>query len=366
MEERPEQLTGQQRDELVERLFGASLGAIDILTVYLGEHLGLYQALSDGGPLTSLELAAKTGTHERYAREWLEQQAIIGIVEVDDADTVPKSRRYGLPPGHAEVLLDRDSLAYLGPLARFIPAIGKAMPKIMDAFRTGGGVPYAAYGADAREAQAALNRPAFINLLGEEWLPAIPDVHERLQADPPARVADIACGAGWSSIAIARAYPKVRVDGYDNDEASVQMARAYAAGANLEDRVSFHVRDAAEQTFSGNYDLVTIFEAIHDMSRPVEVLMTARRLAGEDGAVIVMDERVAETFAAPGEPIERFFYGASVLFCLPIGMAEQPSAGTGTVMRPDVLRAYATEAGFGDVEILPIEHDMWRFYRLLS
>ena len=321
----------KQRDELVERLFGASLGAIEVFTVYLGDHLGLYRVLSDGDPLTSRELAARTGTHERYTREWLEQQAVAGILAVDDADEAPEARRYGLPPGHAEMLLDHGSLAYLAPLARFMPAVGRTMPEIVAAFRTGGGVPYAGYGADAREAQAALNRPQFLNLLGSEWLPVTPDVHERLQqADPPARVADIACGAGF------------------------------------QDRVTFHVRDAADQTLSGDYDLVTIFEAIHDMPRPVEVLMTARRLAGEDGAVIVMDERVAETFAAPGEPIERFFYGASVLFCLPIGMAEQPSAGTGTVMRPDVLRAYATEAGFGDVEILPIEHDMWRFYRLLS
>ena len=356
----------EQRDELVERLFGASLGAIEVFTVYLGDRLGLYQALSDGGPVTSLELAAKTGTHERYAREWLEQQAVTGILEVDDADEAPEARRYSLPPGHAEVLLDHDSLAYIAPLARFMPALGKMMPEIIVAFRTGGGVSYADYGADAREAQAALNRPQFLNLLGNEWLPAIPDVHQRLQTDPPARVADIACGAGWSSIAIARAYPKVRVDGYDNDEASVEMACTNVAEAGLEDRVSFHVCDAAEQTLSGNYDLVTVFEAIHDLSQPVEVLMTARRLAGEDGAVIVMDERVTETFAAPGDLIERFFYGASVLFCLPIGMAEQPSAGTGTAMRPDVLRVYATEAGFGDVEILPIEHDMWRFYRLLS
>lgn len=364
MVEQTKQATGR-RDELVERLFGASLGAIEVFTVYLGDRLGLYRALSDGGPLTSRELAARTGTHERYAREWLEQQAVAGILEVDDADEAPEARRYSLPPGHAEALLDPGSLAYIAPLARFMPAVGKAMPEIMAAFRTGGGVSYANYGADAREAQAALNRPQFINLLANEWLPAIPDVHERLQGDPSARVADIACGAGWSSIAVARAYPRVHVDGYDNDEASVEMARANVAGTDLEDRVSFHVRDAAEPTIAGDYDLVTIFEAIHDVSRPVEVLMTARRLAGEDGAVIVMDERVAETFSAPGDPIERFFYGASVLFCLPVGMAEQPSAGTGTVMRPDVLRAYAAEAGFGDVEILPIEHDMWRFYRLL-
>jgi 2-polyprenyl-3-methyl-5-hydroxy-6-metoxy-1,4-benzoquinol methylase len=216
-----------------------------------------------------------------------------------------------------------------------------------------------------REGIAYANRAMFVNLMGSEWLPAVPDVHERLQANPPARVADIGCGTGWSSISIARAYPQVRVDGFDLDEDSIAEARANAEAERLADRVNFHLRDAADPELSGRYHLVIAIECIHDMSRPVEALRAMRSLVGEDGAVLVVDERVGETFAAPGDETERLMYGYSVLHCLPVGMADQPSAGTGTVMRPATLRRYATEAGFSEIEILPIENDMWRFYQLI-
>ncbi len=353
-----------QRDALVGRLFQSALGMADILTVYLGDRLGLYRALADGGPATSRELAARTNTHERYVREWLEQQAVAGILEVDDVNGEAQARRYRLAKGHAEVLLDDNSLNFMTPLARALTSISRPLPAILEAFRSGGGVPWADYGDDAREGQAAMNRPHFINLLPQEWLPALPDVHARLQSGPPARVADIGCGAGWSSIAIAQAYPKARVDGYDLDEPSIALAQANAEQASVTDRVTFHVCDAADSGLAGRFDLVTAFECIHDMSRPVEALRAMRSLAIEGGAVLVMDERVAETFTAPGDEIERFMYAASVFMCLPNGMADQPSAGTGTVMRPDTLRRYASEAGFRSVEILPIEHGFWRFYRL--
>ncbi|MGH3056656.1 MAG: class I SAM-dependent methyltransferase [Gaiellaceae bacterium] len=353
------------RDALAERLFGAALGAYEIMTVHLGDRLGLYRALREHGGATSAELAAATSTHERYAREWLEQQAVAGILEVDAA-AAPEERRYRLPPGHAEVLIDRDSLAHVTPMARFGISFASVLPAVEEAFRTGGGVPWEAYGELGREAQGDANRPLFANLLGSEWLPAIPDVHERLLADPPARVADVACGAGWSTIAVARAYPKVTVDGYDLDESSVELARANLAGTGVEDRVAFQLRDAGDAELAGSYELVTVFEAIHDMSQPVEVLRALRGLVAEDGAVVVMDERVADVFTAPGDEVERLMYTYSVLCCLPVGLADTPSAGTGTVMRADTLRRYATEAGFADVEVLPIEHEIFRFYRLVG
>jgi SAM-dependent methyltransferase len=354
------------RDALAERLFGAALGAYEIMTVHLGDRLGLYRALREHGEATSAELAAATSTHERYAREWLEQQAVAGILRVDDAGAAPHERRYGLPPGHAEVLIDRDSLAHLTPLARYSVAFANVLPAVEEAFRSGGGVPWEHYGELGREAQADANRPLFANLLGSEWLPAIQDVHERLLADPPARVGDVACGAGWSSIAIARAYPKVTVDGFDLDESSIELARANLAGTGVEDRVAFHLRDAGDPELAGSYQLVTVFEALHDMSQPVEVLRALRGLVADDGAVVVMDERVADVFTAPGDEVERLMYTYSVLCCLPVGLADTPSAGTGTVMRTDTLRRYASDAGFADVEVLPIEHEVFRFYRLVA
>jgi SAM-dependent methyltransferase len=351
-------------DALAERLGGAALGAYELLTVYLGHKLRLYRALAERGDATAADLAEATGTNARYAREWLEQQAVAGILEVDDVEAASEERRYRLPAGHEEVLLDPESLAYLIPMARFAVSFSSALPEVEDAFRTGGGVPWAAYGVEGREAQAGANRPQFGHLLGSEWLPGMPDVHDRLEADPPAAVADVASGAGWSSIAIARAYPKVTVDGYDVDEASVELARANAAEAGLGERVRFHVRDAGDPELAGRYDLVTVFESVHDMARPVDVLRAVRGLAGEGGAVLVVDEKVADAFEAPGDEVERLMYTYSVLCCLPVGMSEAPSAATGTVMRTDTLRRYAADAGFADVEVLPVEHDFFRLYRL--
>jgi len=352
-----------RREAFVGRLYESALNTMEICCVYLGDRLGLYRALRSGLPTTAAELAAASGIDPRYAREWLEQQAVTGILEADGAAD-PEARRYSLPAEHAEVLLDPDSLSWFAPMVQLVVGLTGPLPTLLKAFRTGEGISWSAFGADPREGQAGQNRPAFLKLLGTEWLPAIPDIHARLLGDPPARVADVACGAGWSSIGIARAYPKARVDGFDLDEASIALARANVVGAGLGDRVTISARDAGDPTLTGRYDLVTIFEALHDMSRPVEVLRKVRGLLSEGGAVIVVDERVAETFTAPGDAVERMMYGFSVLCCLPAGLAEQPSAATGTVMRPATLRRYALEAGFRDVEILPIANDLFRFYRL--
>jgi SAM-dependent methyltransferase len=205
----------------------------------------------------------------------------VGILEVEDPELDPSARRYILPAGHAEVMLDQDSLNYLAPIARFTMGLMLPLPALVEALRTGEGIPYPHYGA--REGQADANRPMFVNLLGSEWLPSVPDVHVRLQADPPARVADISCGAGWSSISIARAYPNVRVDGYDSDEPSIELARQNAEQAGVAERVSFHVRDASDPALEGHYDLATAFECVHDMGRPVEALRAMRRMGWARG-----------------------------------------------------------------------------------
>jgi precorrin-6B methylase 2 len=353
-----------RRDALVGRLFTAAIGAMELYGVYLGDRLGLYRTLAERGPLTSVELAKAAGIHERYAREWLEQQAAGDIVEVDDVSADAQTRRYSLPAGHDEALCDETSLNFIAPFGQLAVAVTRPIDALVDAFRTGGGVPYEDYGEDLHEGQAAFTRPLFERLLPTEWLPGVPEVHARLQADPPAAVADVACGCGWSSIAIARAYPAVRVDGIDLDGPSIEKAQLNLAGSGIENRVAFHHRDAADAEFEGRYDLVTIFEALHDMSRPVDVLRTVRGLLRDGGSVILGDERTADAFTAPADDLERLYYGFSVMHCLPVGMVGEDPAGTGTVMRADTVRRYATEAGFEEVEVLPIENDFWRFYRL--
>ena len=351
-----------RRDELVERLFGAAIGAFELAGVYLGDRLGLYEALAGAGPTAPAELAAKTGIHERYALEWLEQQAACGILDVvDDGST---EQRFVLPRGHDEALLDRESLNYVAPFGRFLLGCLRPMDALLDAYRTGDGVPYGDYGVDLHEGQSAFTRPMFVKLLAQEWLPSIPDVHERLLADPPARIADVACGGGVSSIAMAKGYPNVRVDGIDLDGPSIELAERHLAGSGVEDRVTFDVRDAADPQLQGRYDLVTIFESLHDMSYPVDVLTATRGLLAPGGCVVVGDERTADRFGAPADELERLYYGFSILHCLPVGMVGDGAAGTGTVMRAATVERYAADAGFGRVEVLPIANDFWRFYRL--
>jgi precorrin-6B methylase 2 len=348
----------------VERLFAAAIDTVEIASVHIGGRLGFYRALADGGEATPGELAARTGTAERYVREWLEQQAVAGFLSVDDPDAAAGERRYGLPAEHRRVFVDEQDLNYLTPLAAIAVDVLGPLEQLLAAYRTGDGVPFEAYGIDLVEAIGAINRPQFMHNVAD-WLASIPEVDARLRAAPPARIADVAAGTAQSSIAIGRAYPQVSVDAIDVDEASVAVAQANVAGAGLADRVRPILHDASEPDLGGPYDLITIFEALHDMNHPVEALQAARASLADGGSVVIADERVAERFTAPGDEIERLNYGFSVLHCLAVGLLDDDSAGTGTVMRPGIVRAYAAEAGFGRVDVLPIEHDFWRFYRLV-
>ncbi|MGH9284567.1 MAG: class I SAM-dependent methyltransferase [Acidimicrobiales bacterium] len=351
------------RDQLAERLFGATIAALDLFHVWLGERLGLYRALAGAGPATTAELAARAGIDERYAREWLEHQAVAGLLNVDGSSDAA-ARTFSLPPGHDEVLLDRDSLSFMTPMALGVVGMARALPDVCAAFTTGAGVPYAAYGADTRHFISWANRPMFVNLLAPEWFPAVPGLVERLGADPAARVADVGCGTGWSSIAIARGFPAAQVTGLDLDEASIDEARSNAVDAGVADRVTFEVRNAADPQLAGSFDLVCAFETIHDMVDPIGALRAMRALRAGGATVLVADERVADSFTTEVDDGERFQWGWSALHCLPCALTEPPAAGTGTIMRAPTLHGYALEAGFTDVEVLPIENDFWRFYRL--
>jgi len=356
--------TTPDTDALVERLFGAVIDTLEVASIHLGGRLGFYRALADGRDATPGELAARTGTAERYVREWLEQQAVAGFLTVDDPDAHADTRRYGLPAEHRAVFVENDDLNFLTPLAAIAVDVVLPIEQVLDAYRTGRGVPFEAYGPDLVDAIGAINRPQFIHLIGE-WLGSIPDVDARLRATPAARVGDVAAGTAQSSIAIARAYPQVTVDAIDVDETSVERARSNITASGLADRVRPVLHDASAGTLDGSYDLVTIFEALHDMNHPVDALRAARASLADGGSVVIADERVAERFAPNGDEIERLNYGFSILHCLAVGLLDDDSAGTGTVIRPDTVRAYATEAGFTHVEVLSIEHDFWRFYRLV-
>jgi SAM-dependent methyltransferase len=349
---------------LAERLFSSLLGTLDVLTVHIGDQFGLYELLHDEGPLGVADVGHRSGMHPRYAREWLEQQAVAGLVDVEDAGAPAQERRYSVSDAHAAVLCDRESLMYTTPFARMLTAAAIQLPRLLEAYRNGGGVGWSDFGDLMRTAQAEANRPLFLEVLGSEWLASLPDVDAALRDG--GKVADIGCGDGWSSIGIARAYPTVTVDGYDVDGDSINAARDHAAAYGLGERVRFTQVDAASVPAAGDYDLVAAFECIHDLPDPVGVLRAARRMVRPGGTVLVMDERVPDDFTGPGDPVEQLMYGISMLICLPDGLSHPHSVGTGTVMRHDTLREYARDAGFADLDVLPVEHEMFRFYRFVG
>ncbi|WP_435316807.1 class I SAM-dependent methyltransferase [Haloarchaeobius sp. TZWSO28] len=354
--------TDAERDAFAERLVGALAGAFDVYAIYIGDTLGFYHALAGDTPLTAADLAAETATHERYVREWCEQQTVSGIITVDDPAKPAEDRRYALPPAHVEILTDLESERFMAPFAQLFVGAASPISAVVDAFRTGEGVPREAYGDDYREGQGRLNRTAYLDLLGREWIPSMPDVDATLQLEN-ARVADVCCGHGFAGIGVADTYPTVHVDAFDTDEAAVESASRHVAEFGLVDRVDVQQADAASLRTDDHYDLVLAFECIHEFADPIGALSAMRDLAGDYGTVLVMDRRVGDGF---GDELEYDWltYGWSMLHCLPVGMADQPSAETGAVMRTDTLRWYAEEAGFDRVEVLPIEHEHNRFYRL--
>lgn len=349
-------------DAVATRLIDATVAMFDLMAISLGDRLGLYRCLADRGPLTSTELAGTAQVTERYVREWLEQQAVTGLVQVVAEGAEPADRRFQLGPGAAAVLASPEDPDYLVPLARQLVAAAAAQSTVARALRDGAGVPWATFGAEMRESEAELNRPAYHHQL-VDWLAALPDVQQRLSTAPPARVADIGCGGGWSAIALAEGYPMVHVDAYDVDPHSVDLARRNVVEASLSERVRVHEADVGQVDADG-YDLVTAFECLHDLPHPVAALAAMRRMAEPSGTVLIGDMKVADRFTAPGDLVERLMYGFSLAVCLPDSLATPDSVATGTVMRESTLRAYAEQAGFAAIETLPVDHDLWRFYRL--
>ncbi len=346
-------------DEASERLFQMVLGALETFNVALGDRLGLYQIL-DGDGATAAGLAERAGTDPRWTREWLEQQAVGGLVTVSGADEPV----FALAPGYAETLTQPDGLYYLAPLARMTAATGLRMDDIEAAARHGGGVPWSAYGKEMRDGQAAINKPALINLLASEWLPgALPELTERLSAGERISAMDVGCGAGWAAIGAASAFPSLEVDAIDIDPETIRLATDNVAEAGLAERVHVLATDLREEAEPA-YDFAMAIECIHDMPDPVGVLEGVRRRLKPGAPALVVDERVAEEFAPNGDELERIMYCYSTLICLPDGMSTSPSAATGTVMRPSTLERYAREAGFASVTVAPVENDFFRFYVL--
>jgi ubiquinone/menaquinone biosynthesis C-methylase UbiE len=348
------------------RIFQAMLGTQETFAAYLGVKLGLYAVLRDHGPVTAGRLAEVAGIGLRYAREWLEQQAVSGVVAVDD-DRLPwRSRGYRLPPGHDRVLTESaDPLSLVSTAVLPVGGIAAALPDLLAAYRTGAGVPAEAFGDDWRDGHAGANRAIYTHQLAG-WLRLhLPDVHRRLAA-PDATIIDIGCGAGWAAIALARSYPDTRVTAVDVDATAVAQARDRVAAVGLADRVTCLAADMTTMELAAGYDLVCVFDVVHEVAHPVEALRACRRLRGPGGTVLVLEARVADAFTVPGSEIDRFQYSASLLHCLPAALCGAEAAGTGTVLREATMRDLARAAGFADVLGYDLSDRFHRLYRLVE
>jgi ubiquinone/menaquinone biosynthesis C-methylase UbiE len=348
----------KKRDLFAERIFNETNAAMSTLNLYLGYRLNLFHEIDSTGDVNPEELSQRTGYSLRYLREWLECMTAGGYI-ANKSD----SKRFFIPDEHRPVLLDEDDRSYAIPFVCYIPSFASVLTDLIEAFKSGGGVPYDRYGSDLIEAIGVGNRPMFVNDYAEKWISKMPDIENRLKEG--SKVADIGCGVGWSSITLAKAFPKIYVDAIDMDTASIQEANLNAQDAEVSKRITFHQSSLEESSLKGPYDLITAFEVIHDLAYPVKFLKKLHEIVSEDGAILIADEAVGETLEENKNFLGHLMYNFSVLHCLPQSLAFPDSAATGTVMSPSILREYSKKAGFTKVDILPIDNPLWRFYRLI-
>ncbi len=319
--------------------FLTDLGATHhAVTVVIGDRLGLYRALADVGPATAAETAAEAACDERYVREWLNAQAASGYCEYDE-DT----QRYHLTPAQAACLADQSSPTFLAAGMLLAAALFKDEETLTDAIRSGVGVAWGAHHHDLFVGVERFFRPGYVANLTSTWIPALDGVESRLRDG--ARIADVGCGHGASTILLAQAYPSARVVGFDNHEPSIAAARKAAVEAGLADRVDFEV--ASAQNFPGaDYALVCIFDALHDMGDPVGAASHIRSALADDGTWLLVEPAAGETVTDNLNPIGRLFYSASTLVCTPSARSQPGGWALGAQASEAQLRSIADQGGF--------------------
>lgn len=324
--------------EFVGRFAGDLGAALHQTTVLVGDKLGLYAAMSDGEPVTPGELAARTSTDERYVREWLCAQAASGYVEYE-----ARSERFFLTAEQAACLADPESPTFL-PGAFYIAAsCVRDEPKITERFRTGEGLGWHEHDGDLFCGTELFFRPGYVANLVPSWLPALDGVEEKLLAG--ARVADIGCGHGASTIVMAKAYPHSEFVGFDYHAESVEAARRAAERAGVGDRVRFEVASAKDFPGEG-YDLVCVFDALHDMGDPVGAAAHVLESLAPDGSWLIVEPMAGDRTEDNLNPVGRIFYSASTLICTPASRAQEVGLALGAQAGEARLRAVVTEAGF--------------------
>ena len=304
----------------------------------LGERLGLYKAMAHSGPLTSDEVAARAGVIERYVREWLRNQAAGGYVEYD-----PETDRYTLPDEHALALADEDSPFYILGLYDSIASLYADEEKILDAFRNGRGLGWHDHDHRLFRGTERFFRPGYRGHLVAEWIPALDGVREKLERG--ARVADIGCGHGASTIIMAAAFPASEFHGFDYHEASIERAREAAEEAGVADRVTFEVASAKDYPGTG-YDLVCVFDCLHDMGDPVGASAHVLETLDADGTWMIVEPFAGDRVEDNLNPVGRVFYGASTVICTPASLSQEVGLGLGAQAGEQRLAEVIREGGF--------------------
>ncbi len=321
----------------VEKALGDLGSALTAALVVIGDKLGLYRAMADSKPVTSAELAERTGTSERCVREWLAGQAAAGYLTYDAA-----SGRYTLPPEQAIALTDESSPACVLGGFQGMTAAMRAQPKVAEAFRHGKGVGWHEHDADLFLGTERFFRPGYNAYLVREWIPALDGVREKLERG--ARVADVGCGFGASTIIMAKAFPRSTFAGFDYHQPSVETARERAAQAGVGDRVRFEVASAKD--YPGTYDLVGFFDCLHDMGDPVGAAAHVRRSLGTDGTWLLVEPRAGDRVEDNLHLLGRVFYSVSTLVCTQASLAQEVGTALGAQAGEQRLRDVVTNAGF--------------------
>lgn len=306
--------------------------------VVLGDKLGYYRAMADAGPLTATRLAEITATDDHYAREWLNAQAAGGYVEYD-----PATAQYVLPPEQAAALTDASSPAYLPGFFQIALGTTHDTDSVIDAARNQAGVGWHEHHSDVHQGCERFFRTMYNAHLVAEWLPALEGVVDKLERG--ARVADVGCGYGASTVLMAQAYPNSTFIGSDYHEDSIRIARQRAADASVSDRVTFEVAKATEFAGSG-FDLVTTFDALHDMGDPVGAATHVRQAIAPEGTWMVVEPMAGDTISENLNPVGRAYYGFSTLLCTPSSLAQDVGLALGTQAGPAKINDVVTTSGF--------------------
>ena len=328
--------------------------------VHVGDRVGLFRAMAGAGPMTWEMLEQRTGIHPRYLEEWLAAMFCAGYVEHDaDADT------WHLPDEHAVFFADPGQEHYLGGLFKGAPALAAMAPRVAEAFETGQGIPFQAYGDAEPLAIEHMNRAVYEARLIAHWLPALPTVLQRLQAGGSA--IDVGCGTGVIPILLARAFPQALITGLDVDARSIEIARESARQAGVDDRVRFLHQSAVELKTQGEgYDFVSSFDVVHDLPDPGGVLRRIRAALAPGGTYLMVEPKVADHLQDnAANPFARMLYGISCLHCVPTSLA-QGGPAWGACWGETRARLAAEEAGFGSFKVLSIRSPVQAFFELMA